>query len=510
VELQLPSLAQLRGIAAQYGFHLTDGDLESFRGLMSGSLQSYQRVAELDEPTLPVRYPRSSGYRPPPSENPLNAWYWKSSIKGAPDGPLSGKRIAVKDNMCVAGVPMMNGSFVLEGYVPEFDATVVTRVLDAGGEIVGKAVCEHMSFGGSSFTSDTGPVRNPYDSLRSSGGSSSGAAALVASGECDMALAADQGGSIRIPSSWCGVFGLKPTYGLVPYTGVSPVELTQDHAGPIAANVADIAQLLQVIAGEDGLDPRQRNVRVGNYTEALQSDVRGLRIGLLAEGFNWPDRSDRRVDEAVRSAVGGLAALGAEVLDISIPMHRDGTDIWKVIAVEGRTVLMVRGRGMGTNWKGHYSVSLLDAYARGMTERADDLSDNVKMVVLLGQHMQDAYHGRFYARAQNLARVLGAAYDAALESVDVLCMPTAPMLPTLLPAPDASREERAVRSLEMGVNTGPFNTTGHPALSAPCGIIDGLPVGVMLVTRPWHEETLLRVARAFELSVPRRAPREAQ
>jgi amidase len=132
---------------------------------------------------LPVRYPRSAGYRPAASENPLNAWYWKASITGAENGPLRGKRIVVKDNTCVAGVPMMNGSAVLEGYVPEFDATVVTRVLDAGGEIVGKAVCEHLSFGGSSFTSDTGPVRNPHDPRRSSGGSSSGAAALLASGE---------------------------------------------------------------------------------------------------------------------------------------------------------------------------------------------------------------------------------------------------------------------------------------------------------------------------------------
>lgn len=502
MEPQLPSIPQLREIAAQYGFHLTDADLESFRGLMSGSLQSYRRVAEMVEPTVPVRYPRSAGYRPPDSENPLNAWYWKTSITGAPDGPLRGKRIVVKDNMCVAGVPMMNGSSVLEGYVPEFDATIVARVLDAGGKIVGKAVCEHLSFGGSSFTSDTGPVRNPYDPRRSTGGSSSGAAALVAGGDCDMALAADQGGSIRIPSAWCGVFGLKPTYGLVPYTGVSPVELTQDHAGPIAASVADLAALLQVIAGEDGLDPRQRNVRIGAYTEAPPKGVDGLRIGLLREGFDWPDRSDSRVDEAVRSAVAGLEAFGAEVHEVSIPMHRDGTDIWKVIAVEGRTVLMVRGRGMGTNWKGQYSVSLLDAYARGMTERADALSDNVKMVVLLGQHMQDAYHGRFYAHAQNLARLLSAAYDAALESVDVLCMPTAPMLATLLPALDATREERAARSLEMGVNTGPFNITGHPALSAPCGTIDGLPVGAMLVGRAWQEETLIRVARALECSVP--------
>src|SRR5881398_357871 len=168
---------------------------------------------------------------------------------------------------------MMNGSSVLEGYVPEFDATIVTRILDAGGDIVGKAVCEHLCFSGGSHTSDTGPVFNPHDPTRSAGGSSSGSAALVVAGECDMAIGGDQGGSIRIPSSWCGAYGFKATYGLVPYTGVFPIELTLDHTGPIAATISDVALLLDAIAGEDGLDPRQKGVKVEDYTRALSNDV---------------------------------------------------------------------------------------------------------------------------------------------------------------------------------------------------------------------------------------------
>jgi amidase len=204
------------------------------------------------------------------------------------------------------------------------------------------------------------------------------------------------------------------------------------------------------------------------------------------------------VDEVVRATAASLRARGAVITDVSIPLHRDGTDIWKVIAVEGRTVLMVRGHGMGTNWKGHYSLSLLDAYARGLAARPDDLSDMVKMVVLLGEYMQQAHHGRYYAKAQNLGRVLSGAYDAALASVDVLAMPTAPMVATLLPAPSATRAERAARSLEMGVNTGPFNVSGHPALSLPCAErVDGLPVGMMLIGRRWDEATLLRTAAAL-------------
>src|SRR5438034_4237139 len=237
---------------------------------MSAGLESYRRIDQLTEPTLAVRYPRTGGYRPSADENPLNAWYQKCTIKGAPSGILAGKRIAIKDNVCVAGVPMMNGSSALEGYVPEFDATIVTRILDAGGEIVGKAVCEHLCFSGGSHTSDTGPVLNPHDHRRSAGGSSSGSAALVVAGECDMAIGGDQGGSIRIPSAWCGAYGLKPTYGLVPYTGVFPIELTLDHTGPIARTAADCALLLEAIAGEDGLDPRQSGaVRTEAYTKKL-------------------------------------------------------------------------------------------------------------------------------------------------------------------------------------------------------------------------------------------------
>src|SRR5438093_4994444 len=297
-----PTIAQLRQIAQTYGMHLTDADLESFTGLMSAVLESYRRINQLTEPALTVRYPRSGGYRPTAEENPLNAWYQQCFIKGASSGILAGKRIAIKDNVCVAGVPMMNGSSVLEGYVPEFDATIVTRILDAGGEIVGKAVCEHLCFSGGSHTSDTGPVYNPHDHTRSAGGSSSGSAALVVAGECDMAIGGDQGGSIRIPSCWCGAYGLKPTYGLVPYTGIFPVELTLDHTGPIASTTADGALLLEVIDGEDGLDPRQKDVKVEDYTRALSNDVEGVRIGILTEGFGWSGLSEQDVDEMVEAS----------------------------------------------------------------------------------------------------------------------------------------------------------------------------------------------------------------
>src|SRR5438552_3756703 len=496
--LRKPPLDELGRIAKSYGLDASAEDLASFRNLMDGVLASYRRLDQFAEPTLPVKYPRNAGYRPPASENRLNAWYWKCSIKGATSGPLAGKKIAIKDNVCVAGIPMMNGSNVLEGYVPDVDATIVTRILDAGGEIVGKSVCEHLCFSGGSHTSDTGPVLNPHDPKRSAGGSSSGSAALVVARECDMAIGGDQGGSIRIPSSYSGAVGLKPTYGLVPYTGVFPIELTLDHTGPIARTAADCALLLEAIAGADGLDPRQSGaVRTEAYTKKLPGDVHGLRIGFVPEGFGWPN-SEPDVDKMVLDAAQRLTRAGATVTEVSVPLHRDGIHIWNAIAVEGATMLMVSGNSMGTNWKGHYTTSLLDFYGRSRRARANDLSETVKLVILLGQYMQDNYQGRYYAKAQNLARVLRAAYDEAFKQVDLLVMPTTPMKATPIPPPNASREEYVARALEMIANTCPFDVTGHPAITVPCGMSDGLPVGMMLIGRQWEDGTVLRAAHAFE------------
>ena len=497
--LRGPTTDGLRRIAAGYGLHLSDEDLEAFRRLITESLESYRRVDQLVEPALPVNYPRQPGYRPRPEDNPYNAWYWKCSIKGAPEGPLRGKRVAIKDNVCVAGIPMMNGASILEGYVPEMDATIVTRILDDGGEIVGKSTCEHLCFSGSSFTSDTGFVPNPHDPTRSVGGSSTGSAVLVALGECDMAIGGDQGGSIGHPSAWTGVYGLKPTYGLVPYTGIFPIEQTLDHIGPMAATVGDVALLLESLAGPDGLDPRQQGVQVDRYTAALGAGVRGLRIGILEEGFNWPNRSEPDVDEAVRRAAHAFADLGAAVSTVSVPMHRDGFHIWNCILFEGVTALVVNGNGMGTNWKGHYSVSLLEAFARGRLSQADNLADTVKLVMLMGEHMRQQYHGRYYAKAQNLSRALTQAYDEALREVDILVLPTLPMKAIPLPTKsNLTPEEFLASALGINHNTCPFNVTGHPAFTVPCAKSEGLPIGMMLVTRKWAESTVLRAGRAFE------------
>jgi amidase len=233
----------------------------------------------------------------------------------------------------------------------------------------------------------------------------------------------------------------------------------------------------------------------------LTGDVRGLRIGIVDEGFGWGVLSEPDVDEAVRDAAHRFADLGCSVTTVSVPWHRDGPNVWTPIAVEGATALMVAGNSMGSNWKGHYTTSLLDVYAHGRRSRARDLSETVKLTVLAGQYMTDAYHGRYYARAQNLARTLGAAYDAALRDVDLLAMPTLPLKATRIPAPDAPLEEYVARALEMIVNTCPFDVTGHPAINVPCAMSADLPVGMMLIGRHGDDATLLRASDAFERNI---------
>jgi len=493
-----PTAAELASIAQRYGLHLTGADLESFRVLAGGLLSSYDEVERLHRDSLTARPERPYQW-PAAANNELGAWYVTSQISTGQDGPLAGRRVAVKDNIAVAGLPMMNGSRTIEGYVPRYDATVITRLLAAGASIAGKAVCEDLCFSGGSHTSRTGPVHNPWDPARTAGGSSSGSAALVAAGQADLALGGDQGGSIRIPSSFCGTVGHKPTHGLVPYTGAFPIENTLDHLGPITRTVADAALMLGVLAGPDGLDPRQRMAPPpADYLAGLDDGVAGLRIGVVAEGFGVPGLSQPAVDAAVRAAIATLAGAGAAVTELSIPWHRDAVHVWTVIATDGVVAQMVDGNGFGMNWPGWYDPELIAHYARGRLAHADELPETVKATMLAGRYTIDRYHGQYYAMARNLALAAAAAYDQALAEADVLVMPTLPITASLIPPPGAAREESIARSTEMIVNTAPFDVTGHPATSVPAGLADGLPAGLMIIGRHFADGTCLRVARALE------------
>ena len=493
---QRPTHAQLAEIVADLGMHMSDARIQEFLDVMQGTLDAYDVVDAMPDYLPPVLYPRTAGHRPSPEENPLNAWYVKTEVRGAPRGPLHGRTVALKDNVCLAGVPMMNGASTLKGYTPDVDATVVTRLLDAGATIVGKAHCEYFCLSGGSHTNATGPVENPHRRGYSAGGSSSGSGALVGGGFVDMAIGGDQGGSIRIPSSYCGCYGMKPTHGLVPYTGVMPIESTIDHTGPMTRSVLDNAVMLQTIAGEDGLDPRQYHPQVDDYAGAVGRGAGGMRIGVVKEGFGHPV-SETDVDAKVRAGAETFRRLGATVDEVSIPAHLQGPAIWTPIALEGLTNQMMHGNGMGTGWEGMYTTSLLDFHAHWRS-RADELSDTLKISMFVGQYYLKHHRGHYYAKAQNLARQLREEYDRALGAYDLLLMPTLPMKATPLPPRDAPLALYCQRAFEMLPNTAPFDVTGHPAMSVPCGMSDGLPVGMMLVGGKWKEAVIYRAAAAFE------------
>jgi amidase len=496
--LRRPSIEQLRDLTRQLHMNLPDFELTQYLEQMEGSFAAYDRIEQLPDFLPEVVYPRTPGRRPAPEENRMNAWYVKAEVPGAGSGPLRGKKVVLKDNIALAGVPMMNGASTLEGYVPDIDATVARRILDAGGTIAGKAHCEYFCLSGGSHTNTTGPVHNPWRMGYMAGGSSSGCAALVGAGEIGMAIGSDQGGSVRIPSAFSGCYGMKGTHGLVPYTGAMPIEATIDHLGPITGTVADNALLLEVIAGEDGLDPRQYSPKTARYTDALSRGVQGLRIGVLREGFGQVGATVG-VDEKVRAAADALARLGAKVTEVSVPMHMDGPAIWTPITLEGLQAQMMHANGMGFNWRGMYMPSLMVKHA-GWRARADELSPSLKVSMFVGEWFIRNHGGRFYAKAQNLSRQLRIAYDRALDEYDLLIMPTVPMTAQPIPEPGASIAEIITRAFEMIANTTPFSATGHPAMSIPCGLVGGLPVGAMLVGRHWDEFTIYRAAAAFEQS----------
>ncbi|OZC73953.1 amidase [Rhodococcus sp. 06-462-5] len=494
-----PDTDAIGAAAEHFGLEFDSADREEFASLVDGALGSYDIVDELYEtiaPTAPDREHRVLS----PTDNTLGAWYVTTSITETTpvDDRLTAKTVAIKDNVAVAGVPMMNGSRTLEGFIPSRDATVVTRLLESGAEIAGKSVCEDLCFSGSSFTPASGPVRNPWDPTREAGGSSGGSGALVANGDVDIAIGGDQGGSIRIPAAFCGVVGHKPTFGLVPYTGAFPIERTIDHLGPITRTVADAALMLSVIAGYDGNDPRQpRNVTAGDYTAGLDSGVEGLRVGVVTEGFGH-DNSQPAVDDTVRAAVRRFTGLGAIVDEVSIPWHRHAFHVWNVIATDGGAYQMLDGNGYGLNADGLYDPEQMAYFASRRLEYADALSETVKLVALCGYHGVNTLGAVSYAKARNLVSVARAAYDAALETYDVLVMPTLPYTANDLPGPDIDRATYLTKALGMVANAAPLDVTGHPALTVPAGLVDGLPVGMMIIGRHFEDATVLRAGHSFE------------
>jgi amidase len=331
MSLTPPTEQDIRELGEQLHLDLGPEEVADFRRLVADGLDAYETVREYADPTEGSRLgDRETGGRVPAAEDPYNAWITDCTVRTDAAGPLAGWDVAVKDNVAVAGVEMTCGSRVMEGYVPPRDATIVRRLLDAGARIVGKTNMDDFAFTGNGHSSAFGPTLNPHDDDYLAGGSSGGSAIAVAEGEAKLAIGADQGGSIRVPAAWTGTVGHKPTHGLVPYTGIVGIENTIDHVGPMARDVETVARALTVLAGRDPDDPRQPDeVPTRQYEDALDGDVSSLSVGVIEEGFDRPERTDR-VNERTREGLAALEDRGATVETVSLPIHHDAVDIYTV------------------------------------------------------------------------------------------------------------------------------------------------------------------------------------
>jgi amidase len=500
--LRPPTREQVTAYAARHHLGLTEAEADQMIAAVSASLDLYTRVEELDEPVVPLRHTyRDPGHAPLAGEDPYNAFIRLCEVRGAPDGPLAGRTLGVKDCIAVAGVPMTNGGRRTPVAVPTEDAVVVERLLDAGVVVTGKTNLEDLALGlgeGSAF----GAARNPLNPAFATGGSSSGSAAAVAAGLVDLALGADEGGSVRIPAAWCGLVGMKATHGLVPSYGLTYMDHTVDHIGPITKTVADNALMLEVMAGSDWRDPQwvRATPTSGEYAAAAGVGVEGLRIGVITEALEaagcTPD-----VLAAFQAAQKLLADLGAVVTDVSIPLWSD-TRAVGMVALGMGLYGMATSFGIGFGHLGRVDPGVTAAWAAQTLLQAGDLPEMLKGSLVTTEHILQCYQGVPIAKAQNLRLELRRQTAAALAGVDLMMTPTVPTVAYELLDRRAKPGEMAERlQLSMGAttNTMPLDLTGNPALSVPCGTgSNDLPIGLQLIGPHFREDLVYQAGFAFE------------
>jgi aspartyl-tRNA(Asn)/glutamyl-tRNA(Gln) amidotransferase subunit A len=417
----------------------------------------------------------------------------RQMTSGAPLGPLAGVPIALKDNLCVRGMRTTASSRILERFIPPYDATAVARLEAAGAVIVGKTNCDEFAMGSSNENSAFGPVRNPWAPERTPGGSSGGSAAAVAAGCVPLALGSDTGGSIRQPASFCGVVGLKPTYGRVSRYGLLAFASSLDQIGPIARTAADAGLALRVIAGSDLADATTSREAVPDFTAALGGNVHGIRFGIPRAFVT--DGVDAGVRSAFETALDTLRRAGAALVDIELPHAKYVIPVYYLVATAEASSNLARYDGVRY---GYRSQRAEDASVKEMYSRTRDegFGAEVKRRIMLGTYVLSAgYYDAFYLKAQQVRTLLRGDYQRAFETVDVVAMPTSPIPPFRI-------GEKTADPLQMyltDVFTVSANLAGLPAISVPCGFADGgLPVGLQLTGRMFDESMLLRIADAYE------------
>ena len=499
--LRRPSRERICALGADAGLSLTDDEAADMEILVDRYLDFMDRLDDLPLPELAVRHTdRDKGSRPTPQDDPYNAFIRKCRVRGADDGPLAGRTVAVKDNISVAGIPTTNGSRMVEGFVPDIDATVVERLLDAGATLVGKLNCDDFSFSGTSETSHFGVVPNPNNPAFSAGGSSSGAGAAVVSGAVDIALAVDNGGSGRVPASWCGVPCIQSTHGLVPTFGITYLDHTTDYICPVARTVADVALALEAIAGHDPKDPQwvRGAIPTEPYSQRLDGDLKGLRVGVLRESL-VPEAIEDDVAEAYWRSIDLLKAEGAEPVEVSLPIWKDAQAIWNGFVAHSVSA-MVESNLEGFNRAGFCNLAWQAAFGRARQTRSDLLPPVLKVLMIVGHYLRRDYQGTYFAKATNIRFDFRRQLAALLQNVDVLATPTVPTKAYRLVSDAVGlREVVESRATSMALNTYPTNTTGYPAVTVPCGRGENnLPIGLQLVGPAFGEALILRIAHGFE------------
>jgi aspartyl-tRNA(Asn)/glutamyl-tRNA(Gln) amidotransferase subunit A len=404
--------------------------------------------------------------------------------------PLLGVPIGIKDNLCTRGVRTTCASRILHNFVPPYDATVVRRLREMGAVFVGKLNMDEFAMGSSTEFSAFHPTRNPWDLERVPGGSSGGSAAAVAAHMAFATLGSDTGGSIRQPASFCGVVGLKPTYGRVSRYGLVAYASSLDQIGPLTKTVEDCAILLNAIAGKDPLDATSVDLPVPDFRDALIDDIKGIRLGVPKEFFGQGVQPE--VAETVRQAIGLLESVGAEVQEVSLPMAEQSLAIYYILAPAECSSNLARydgvryGLRVGAE-KGH--IGMMEA------TRAEGFGKEVIQRIIIGTYaLSSGYYDAFYLKAQKGRTLLRQQFDAVFQQVDALVSPVSP-----IPAFKIGELVDDPLAMKLAdVLTIPVNLAGLPGLSVPCGFVDGLPVGLQIIGKPFDEMTVLRVGYVWE------------
>jgi aspartyl-tRNA(Asn)/glutamyl-tRNA(Gln) amidotransferase subunit A len=405
-------------------------------------------------------------------------------------GPLAGVPVAVKDNICTKGLRTTCGSKMIERFVPPYSATAVEKLQAAGAVVIGKTAMDEFGMGSTSETNAFGPVRNPADPDRVPGGSSGGSAVAVAAGIVPLALGSDTGGSIRQPASFCGVVGLKPTYGRVSRYGLIAYASSLEQIGPLASTVSDTAELLAILAGSDVRDNTSASREVPDYLAQLDNGVQGLRIGIPEE--YWSEGLDAGVRASLDASVAVLKAAGAVVVPVKLPSTKHAISAYYIIAMAEASSNLSRFDGVRYTGRTASPKSLLEMYGR---TRSELFGDEVKRRILIGTFvLSSGYYDAYYSKAQRVREVIRREFDEAFNSCDILATPAAPTTAWKL----GEKIDDPLAMYLSDIDTIAVNLAGLPGLVVPSQPVNGLPVGLQLIGPAFSEATLLRAGRSLE------------